>query len=191
MEQAKIVDLGARIAELDFSDTTLVAAFDDMLDHAPRPEVPADELEALAAAGVTFDEATLLRAATAGYLELAQAWQERDASHAADRFGSELHEEIREKVAADIEAGRQHLLPGVEVHCAALTHAHVDGEGVTTVVRLHLIGRELFEDAEGNVIAGDDTYRQWEEDWTFRRDPASGDDWHAIAITRLGAAELV
>ena len=86
-------------------------------------------------------------------------------------------------IAGDVASHRHHLLPGLEIRAAQIqSTAVVDGK-IQIVVGLHLRSEEVDLDAAGKVIAGDYTDRDWDEVWTFIRDPGIDSPAFDAALT--------
>ena len=177
--------LGRKIVELDDRHDPLQNAFADMLEHEPAParKVTRSRPSPTSIRSSTSNVSSSTRARAS--CDAAQAWEDHDPDVAIDDCNPVVGEELRNKIASDIAAGRAHLLAGVEVYDAVITRVAADEPAA--IVRMHIIGREYFADTQGDIIAGDDTYRQWDEEWTFRREYAQ---WRVVAIERVGAAEL-
>ncbi len=55
---------------------------------------------------------------------------------------------------------------------------------------MQLVGREYYADDAYNIVAGDDEYHDWDEDWTFVRDMSTdgrvADRTHALLRVEQG-----
>jgi hypothetical protein len=80
---------------------------------------------------------------------------------------------LRDIVQGDVASHRHHLLPGLEVRSALIASVDATDGKFTVVVRSHLSSEEVDRSGSGAVLAGDFTEREWDENWSFWRDPTS------------------
>ena len=200
------------LEELDRTNDDLLDAFDDMLAYRAPAQDASVELSAITAKLPSFDGLAFLAVARETYLRMREAWEHRDSSTADGLATPEVMADLQKTIAADIAAGRRHLLPGVEIRSAAITEAKLDANVATLVVRLHITSREHYVGSDGRIVIGDDSYYDWDEDWTFTRDLASDESaedrqhallpedrggwdfahqgWNVSAIARIGGPAL-
>ena len=117
-----------------------------------------------------------------------QARTQDDTEFADAELSPELAEQLRNVVAGDVASHRHHLLPGLEIRSAVIESASVTDGKMIAVVRYHLESEEIDVDENGTVVAGDYREREWDEDWTFWRDPAvdASDIDRALTFVPMG-----
>jgi hypothetical protein len=60
----------------------------------------------------------------------------------------------------------------LEIQSIVVTSAAVTDGKMTLTARLHVVGEEAERDDAGKLTGGSEQAHQWDEDWTFWRDPS-------------------
>jgi predicted lipid-binding transport protein (Tim44 family) len=167
----RMEEIQQKLAELDAADDALVTAFEEMLKTRAPAEAPGVDISAVKAADPTFDDQAFLSIARESFFQMTEAREHHRASIAADLTDAKVAADLEATIAADAAAHKYHVLPGVEIQSAVITSAAVTDGKISIVVRMHLVGKEEDLDENANVVAIDEQYKQWDEEWTFTRDP--------------------
>ncbi len=162
--------IAAKQAELDSTRKDLADAMQTMLAERPHTVADTVDIGVITANDAAFDDIAFATIARETYLTVREAWEQHNLQIADGCCTPEMLDEVRAAITEDAKASRIHVLPGIEIREAAITSAAVDGSRQTIVVRLALRGKDNFIDGTGAIVAGDDEYHDWSEDWTFVRD---------------------
>lgn len=191
------------------ADKIMLATEERLMDERPSPTADGIDLAPVLAVDPSFDGHLFLTIAVDCFERIREA-RNRDDPHFADaELSPWLMDQLRTVIRGDVASHRHHLLAGLEVRSSVIESAAVDGDGTITLgVRFHLVAEELDRADDGTVLAGDDGAREWDERWTFFRDPRTDGSaadairsfepldrggwlvahrgWIVIAIERLG-----
>ena len=206
--------MAAVLSDLDqetAADKTMLDTVQQAMSTRPPAEAEGVDIAAVKAVDAGFDDQQFLGSCRETLDLVRKARAVHDARFADGVLSADLAAALSAAVSAD-EASHEHLVePELEIATCAITGARVDGGVPTVVVRFHLTGEELERDASMRIVAGNDSAREWDEDWTFQRTAAEGCDavdedhalrtqdqggwmlphrgWLATAIHRVGAPD--
>jgi predicted lipid-binding transport protein (Tim44 family) len=156
------------VQDIDALNKTEKEMFDKVdASYADRKPATVDglDLSAVEAADPTFDEQQFLVIVRESFELVRQARTLEHEQFDDGLLSPQLAQEVKEAIAGDVASHRHHLLPGLEIRSAVITSGQVTAGKLTVVARLHLwVGSTA--PTEG-VEAG----TEWDEDWTFWRDP--------------------
>jgi predicted lipid-binding transport protein (Tim44 family) len=163
------------------------------------------------AADPDFDDQDFLTIVRETFERVRHARSQDDLERTDAALSPELEAQLKTVVAGDLASHRHHLLPGLEIRSAQIQSTEVVDGKIQIAVGLHLRSEEVDLDDAGKVVAGDYTDRDWDEVWTFVRDPRidtrafdaalvdipldkggwlfAHKGWIVTSITRLGAAD--
>lgn len=143
-----------------------------LMDNRPAAEAPGVDISAIKAIDPSFDDQQFLSLARESFYTIRKARTLDNPALADGELSPQLMSQLREVVQGDVASHRHHLLPGLEIRAALIESACVADGKITVVVRFHLVSEEVDRGATGAIIAGDFSQREWDEDWTFWRDPS-------------------
>jgi predicted lipid-binding transport protein (Tim44 family) len=149
----------------------MLDAEDSMLKNRPPAEATGVDISAINALDPSFDDQQFLEVARECFYNIREARTSDNPLLADLELSPELMTELRDVIQGDVTSHRHHLLPGLEIRTAVIRSVDVTAAKFTIVVRFHLESEEVDRDAKGEVVAGDFNEREWDEDWTFWRDP--------------------
>jgi predicted lipid-binding transport protein (Tim44 family) len=144
-----------------------------LMDNRPPAEAPGVDVSAVKALDPSFDGQQFLTIARESFYSIRQARSADNTALADGECSPDLMSQLRNVVEGDVASHRHHLLPGLEVRSAVIWAADVTNGKITMVVRFHLGSEEVDRDSSGAVLAGDFSEREWDENWTFWRDPSA------------------
>ncbi len=170
-QKQRLAEVAQKLGELKDADDQLVTAFETMLKERGPATAPGVDLSDVTSADPSFDGQAFLAIARESYFQMTEAREHRNAAIAADLTDANVAADLQHTIDGDAAAHHHHLLAGVEIQTATITSATVTDGVISIVVRMHLVGKEQDLDDANNVVAGDDTYHHWDEDWTFSRNP--------------------
>jgi predicted lipid-binding transport protein (Tim44 family) len=157
-----------------------------LMDNRPSAEAPGVDVSPVKALDPSFDDQEFLTIARESFYSVREARTSDNPSLADAEFSSELMAELRDVVQGDVASHRHHLLPGLEVRSAVIGAVEVTDGKFTLVVRFHLSSEEVDRADSGAILAGDFSEHEWDENWSFWRDPAqdtaSVDGEHAVTL---------
>jgi predicted lipid-binding transport protein (Tim44 family) len=206
-------DLDGWLEELDRNESRFDDAWAAMLADRPPAAASGVDLNGVLAGDPAFDGHAFLAIARESYFGMREAWEKRDARMARGLCTRPIMTELEVAISNDLAAGRKHLLPGIEINSAVITNASASDSKLTVIVRMHLIGKEHYVDETTfALVAGDDEYHDWDEEWTFEKVPGIDDPvedrehallreaeggwdyahrgWNVAGIERIGAPSL-
>lgn len=109
---------------------------------------------------------------------------------AAGTLSPELTAQLQSSIDGDVASHRHHLLPGLTVKTAQIVSTAVTDGKLTIGVQFHLSSQEMDRDANLNLIGGSEQWQEWDERWTFWRDPSidnsAADEDHILSRQRDG-----
>ena len=200
-DQVKLMDL----------EQEEVKAVEQGLADKPAAEAPGADLSAVKAADPTFDDQQFISIARESFNLIREARTLDNPATASGTLSDDLKAQLQNVIDGDVAAHRHHLLPGLWIKSSQITDASVAGGKLTVIVQFRLSSQEMDRDANLNLIAGSDQWQEWDERWTFWRDPSvdtSASDeqhilmheeeggwmfahrgWIVTKIERLGAAD--
>jgi predicted lipid-binding transport protein (Tim44 family) len=154
------------------------AAEDKVLDtvasemaNRPTAEAPGVDVSAITKADPTFNEQDFLTIARDTLYHVREARTADRESLDDALLSPQLEKELDDVIAGDVTAHRHHLLPGLEIRTIVITAAAVTDGKLAITVRLHLSSEEEERDDAGKLTAGSEQIHEWDDDWTFWRDP--------------------
>ena len=155
------------------------AAEDKVLDtvasevaNRPSAEAAGVDVSAINKVDPTFNDQDFLTIARDTFYHVREArTADREALDDA-LLSPQLEKELDDVIAGDATAHRHHLLPGLEIRTIAITSAVVTDGKLAITVRLHLLSEEEERDDAGKLTSGSEQVHEWDEDWTFWRDPS-------------------
>jgi predicted lipid-binding transport protein (Tim44 family) len=157
-----------------------------LMDNRPTAEAAGVDISPIKALDPTFNDQDFLTIARESFYSIREARSSDNPSLADAEFSSDLMAKLRDVVQGDVASHRHHLLPGLEVRSALIASVDVTDGKFTVVVRFHLSSEEVDRSGSGAVLAGDFTEREWDENWSFWRDPTSDatsvDSEHTISV---------
>jgi predicted lipid-binding transport protein (Tim44 family) len=155
------------------------AAEDKVLDtvtsemaNRPTAEAPGVDIGAIIKADPTFNDQDFLTIARDTFYHVREARTADRESLDDALLSPQLEKELDDVIAGDVTAHRHHLLPGLEIRTIVITSAAVTDGKMTITVRLHLSSEEEERDDAGKLTSGSEQIHEWDEDWTFWRDPS-------------------
>jgi predicted lipid-binding transport protein (Tim44 family) len=179
--------------DIDAEESATMKMYDTeqaLMDNRPPAAAPGVDLSPVVALDPSFDGQQFLTIARESFYTIREARTNDNLDRADAELSPQLLSQLHQVIQGDVASHRHHLLPGLEVRTAVIQSADVTGGKVTLVVRFHLTSEELDRDSKGKILAGDLTDRDWDEVWTFWRDPgtdpASVDSQHLINIFSPG-----
>jgi predicted lipid-binding transport protein (Tim44 family) len=155
------------------ADKKMLATEEALIANRPSAEADGVDISAITAADPTFADQGFLTIARETFDRVREARGVDNPRFADAQLSPQLTTELKQVIQCD-----HHLLPGLEIQSALITSTNVAEGKLTIVVRFHLWSEEIDRDDEGHVVAGDTSAREWDEDWTFWRDPS--DDSAAV-----------
>jgi predicted lipid-binding transport protein (Tim44 family) len=193
------------------ADKIMLDTEERSLAERPPATAPDVDLTAVRTAVPTFDEQAFLTIARECFERVRTARSKDDPQFTDAELSPQLVHDLHDAIAGDVASHRHHLLPGLEIRNAVIVSAGADAAAPTLVVRFHLEASEVDLGANDAVVAGDYTEREWDEDWTFTRDPSvdspqvdsaltfvpldaggwliAHEGWIVTAINRVGAPD--
>jgi predicted lipid-binding transport protein (Tim44 family) len=145
-----------------------------LMDNRPSAEGQGVDISAVKALDPSFDDQRFLSVARESFYGIRKARVLDNPALADGEPSPQLMSALGNVVNGDVASHRHHLLPGLEVRTAVIQSVDVTGGKITIVVRFHLESEEVDRDTTGRVVAGGFSEHNWDEDWTFWRDPAIG-----------------
>ena len=200
-DKEKLIDLEQKEVE------EVVAGLNDR----PPAEAAGVDISALKAADPTFDDKGFIPIARESFNLIREARSLDSPVTASGLLSDDLKNQLQQVIDGDVASHRHHLLPGLWIKDAKITGGSVADGKLTVVVQFHLTSQEMDRDGDLKLIAGSDQWQEWDERWTFWRDPSvdtSASDeqrilsreeeggwmfahkgWIVTKIERLGAAD--
>jgi len=151
--------------QLGVAEKQRADAIDGLLAGRPPATAAGVDLAPIKAADSNFDDQNFLTIVRESF-ELIRRARTADREQLDEGLLSpQLASEVKAAIAGDVASHQHHLLPGLEIKSAVITNAQVTDGKLVIVARLHLwVGSTAPSEAveKGN---------EWDEDWTFWRDP--------------------
>jgi len=173
------------IDDLNKTEKAMFDKIDDAYADRAAPTAPGVDTSAVKAADPIFDEAAFIVIVRETFELVRRARTLEHEQFDDGLLSPQLAQEVKQAIAGDVASHRHHLLPGLEIRSAVITSAQVVDGKLNVVARLHLwVGSNAPTDAveKGN---------EWDEDWTFWRDPtidgSASDRDHATRREAEGA----
>ena len=161
----------------------------DFHDHGPL-EVDGVDLTALKQADPSFNDEAFIDIARECFLEVRKARTYNLEPIASGILTPQLEAELKNAIDGDVASHRHHLLPMLTIKTAKIVQASAGDGKPTVVVCFHLSSEELDRNDQLQVIAGSDQVTEWDEDWTFWRDPSvdtsAADEDHILSPESQG-----
>jgi len=164
--------LGADVNAADVTDDQRFGDFADSLANRPTAAADDVDLSAIKALDAAFDGQEFLTIARDCFYHVRQARTTRNPNLDDAILSPQLEKELDDVIAGDVAAHRHHLLPGLEIRTIVITSAAVTDGTLTLTTRLHLVGEEAERDDSFKLVSGSEQAHEWDEDWTFWRDPS-------------------
>jgi predicted lipid-binding transport protein (Tim44 family) len=155
--------------------------------YADRKPAVADgvDLSAIKTADPTFDEQQFLVVVRESFDLIRKARTTDHEKYDEGLLSPQLAEEIKTAIDGDVASHQHHLLPGLEIKTAVITGGQVADGKLTVTVRLH-----LWVGSTDLTTTGVEKGTEWDEDWTFWRDPmidpTATDRDHALRLLADG-----
>jgi predicted lipid-binding transport protein (Tim44 family) len=151
--------------ELKAAQTRQVDSTDALLASRGPATAGGVDLSAIKAADPSFDDQDFITIARESFNLIRKARTTDHEKFDEGLLSPQLAQEVKAAIDGDVASHQHHLLPGLEIRTAAITGGQVTDGKLTLTVRLHLwVGSANPTEA---VEAG----TEWDEDWTFWRDP--------------------
>jgi predicted lipid-binding transport protein (Tim44 family) len=164
--------LAADIDAADKADDKRFGDFADSIANRPAAAVAGVDLSVITNVDATFDGQEFLTIARDCFYHVRQARTTRNPNLDEAILSPQLEKELDDVIAGDVASHRHHLLPGLEIQLVVVTAAAVTDGKMTLTARLHVVGEEAERDDAGKLTGGSEQAHQWDEDWTFWRDPS-------------------
>ncbi len=184
--KAKVLDTLAAMDAEAAATQRMYDAEQAIMDNRPAPEAPGVDISPIRAIDPSFDDQQFLIIARECFHRIREARSSDNPSLADAECSPQLMAQLREVVQGDVASHRHHLLPGLEVRSALIESVDVADGKLTLVVRFHLSSEEVDRAGSGAILAGDFSEHEWDENWSFWRDPSldsvSVDRGHALTL---------
>jgi predicted lipid-binding transport protein (Tim44 family) len=153
--------------ELKDAQTRRVDSTDELLASRGPATTGSVDLSAIKAADPSFDDQDFITIARESFYLVRRA---RTADH--EKFDEgllspQLAREVKTAIDGDVASHQHHLLPGLEIRTAEIAGGQVTDGKLSVTVRLHLWVGSTNPDPAAVPEKG----TEWDEDWTFWRDP--------------------
>ncbi|HUY97793.1 MAG TPA: Tim44-like domain-containing protein [Verrucomicrobiae bacterium] len=165
-------DFGNVIAAMDAEAAADQTMQEEFLKRPDAVQAGVD-LSAIKGIDPQFDEHQFISISREVFEIVHAARAKRDAGVSAQELTPEVDAALKAAIAQDQAHNRLHLFPGIEIEDAKIAAAKVDGG--KEIISTHYVvkGEEMERDARTlSVLTGTDAVLQWEEVWTFARDPS-------------------
>jgi predicted lipid-binding transport protein (Tim44 family) len=178
-DEERLLDLGQQ--EVD----GVVAALNDRT----QAELAGVDTSALKQVDPGFDDEAFRAIARETFSKVREARRLQNPQEAAELLSPQMQSELQDAISGDVASHRHHLLPFLSVKDAVIAGARLAGGQEEIDVQFSISAAEDdLDDRTGQVLAGDDTERSWEERWRFTRDPqadtSASDERHEITFVR-------
>jgi predicted lipid-binding transport protein (Tim44 family) len=182
----KVLDVIAAVDAEAAATQKLYDTEQALMDNRPAAEAPGVDISPVKAIDPSFDDQQFLTIARESFYLVREARASDNPSLADAECSPELMAQLREVVQGDVASHRHHLLPGLEVRSAVIESVDVTDGKFTLLVRFHLSSEEVDRAESGAILAGDLSEHEWDEKWSFWRDPAVDsapvDSGHTITL---------
>ncbi len=175
-DEERLIDLGQQ--EVD----GIVAA----LSHRTPAALAGVDTSALKQVDPGFDNEAFRAIARETFYKVREARRLQNPQETAELLSPQMQSELQNAISGDVASHRHHLLPFLSVADAVMADARVVGGQEEIDVQFSVCAAEEdVDDRTGQVLAGDDTERAWEERWRFTRNPqvdtSASDERHEIS----------
>jgi predicted lipid-binding transport protein (Tim44 family) len=176
-DEDRLIDLGQQEAD------GITAA----LSHRTPALLAGADISALRQVEPEFDVEAFRAIARETFYKVRQARRRQDPEESAELLSPQMQSELQNAIAGDVASHRHHLLPFLSVNDAVIASARVVGGNEEIDVQFSIsAAEEDVDDRTGQVLAGDDSERSWEERWRFMRNPqvdtSVSDERHQITF---------
>jgi predicted lipid-binding transport protein (Tim44 family) len=181
-DEDRLMELGQQEAD------GIVAALND---RTPA-ELAGVDTAALRQVDPEFDDEAFRTIARETFYKVRETRRLQNPQESVELLSPQMQSELQNAISGDVSSHRHHLLPFLTVNDAVITGAHVVGGKEEIDVQFSIsAAEEDVDDRTGQILAGDDTERSWEERWRFTRDPqvdtSVSDERHEISLTDTDA----
>jgi Tim44-like domain len=178
-DEERLADLGQQ--EVD----GVVAALSDRT----AAELAGVDTSALKQVDPEFDDEAFRAIARETFYKVREARRLQNPQESAELLSPQMQSDLQNAISGDVAAHRHHLLPFLSLKDAVIAGARLSGGQEEIDVQFSIsAGEEDRDDRTGQIVAGDDTERSWEERWRFTRDPqadtSASDERHEITFVR-------
>jgi predicted lipid-binding transport protein (Tim44 family) len=181
-DEERLIDL--RQQEVD----GIVAA---LSDRAPA-ELAGVDTTALRQVDPSFDDEAFRAIARETFYKVREARKLQNPQESTELLSPQMQSELQNAISGDVASHRHHLLPFLSVNDAVIAGAQVVGGKEEIDVQFSIsAAEEDVDDHTGQVLAGNDAERSWDERWRFTRDPlvdtSVSDEQHEISLIATDA----